>query len=59
MVRVAYEKCLYCGGCVGVCPVDAIILYEINIEIDNNTCTQCGICIRFCPVGALEEENDG
>ncbi len=53
MVKINYDACLYCGGCVGVCPVDAITLHEIRIEI-NEKCVDCGTCVEFCPVGALE-----
>ncbi len=55
MVRVNHEKCLYCAGCVGVCPTDAITLYETIIEIDNEKCVNCLTCVKFCPVGAMEE----
>ena len=53
MVKVN-ERCMLCAGCVGICPVDAITLYETGIYIDEK-CIGCGACIRFCPVGALEE----
>jgi len=58
-VIVDRGKCLYCGGCAGVCPVDAILLDEIQIIIDDK-CIGCELCIKFCPVGALstEGEND-
>jgi ferredoxin len=48
------DKCLYCGGCVGVCPVDAITLNEVILLIDDGKCTRCGICVKYCPVGALK-----
>ncbi|HHO57403.1 MAG TPA: 4Fe-4S dicluster domain-containing protein [Thermoplasmatales archaeon] len=54
MIRVDRERCLYCGGCVGICPVNAITLYETRIEI-SDACINCGLCVKFCPVGALEE----
>lgn len=55
------SRCLYCGGCVGVCPVDALTLLEITLQVDEEKCTKCGICVKFCPVGALslEGENEG
>jgi len=52
-MKVDQSKCLYCGGCVGVCPVNALELYETRIRIDLGKCTRCGICIKFCPVGAI------
>ncbi|MCD6522621.1 MAG: 4Fe-4S binding protein [Candidatus Diapherotrites archaeon] len=48
------EKCLYCGGCVSVCPVMAIELKETQIVIDKDKCINCGACVRVCPVGAME-----
>ncbi len=48
------EKCCYCGGCVGCCPVMAIELKDIRIMIDNEKCTSCGNCVKICPVGAME-----
>lgn len=59
MIHVDTTKCLYCGGCVGICPVDAMTLDETYIIINDN-CIGCKLCIKFCPVGALsmEGEND-
>lgn len=54
MVSVIKQKCLYCGGCVGLCPTDALTLEETYLVI-SDACIDCGICISFCPVGALEE----
>jgi len=48
------EVCAWCGGCVAICPSNAITLHERIIEIDEN-CNGCGICLRFCPVGAIQE----
>ncbi len=58
MIEVDSCKCLYCGGCVGLCPTDALTLYETRLEVGDE-CNDCGICIQFCPVGALEIKNDG
>ncbi|MFC2157093.1 geranylgeranyl reductase family protein [Acidobacteriota bacterium] len=46
-------KCCYCGGCVGVCPEDALLLVETELKVDEQKCTLCGYCISFCPVEAL------
>ncbi|MDD3492787.1 MAG: 4Fe-4S binding protein [Candidatus Thermoplasmatota archaeon] len=54
MVVVNHYQCLHCGGCVGLCPVNALTLYELHLEV-SEACTECGICVKFCPVGALEE----
>jgi len=52
------KKCLSCGGCVGICPNDAIKLENMRIVIDKSKCTNCGLCRIFCPVGAMEKEEE-
>jgi ferredoxin len=52
VVEVDGNVCVYCAGCVGVCPVESIELRETRLVIQD-TCTDCGICVKFCPVGAL------
>jgi len=55
MLEVNDSRCIACGGCVGVCPVDALELDQgRDILVDNNKCIDCQICVRFCPVGALK-----
>ncbi|MBT4870683.1 MAG: 4Fe-4S binding protein [Candidatus Diapherotrites archaeon] len=51
-----FEKCLYCGGCVGVCPVQAITLKDTRLIIDPKKCINCGACVSICPVGANKVE---
>lgn len=45
------SKCIKCGRCVRECPVDAIKLTPLNIDL--NKCIGCGKCISTCPVKAL------
>ena len=52
-VRAERKQCLYCGGCVSVCPVNALTLNDTRIEADDPTCTNCNACVLFCPVGCL------
>lgn len=52
MIKVSRDRCCYCGGCVGVCPVDALELEETVLSVSEK-CTDCGLCAKFCPVGAL------
>ena len=56
MIRCDRNVCLWCGGCVPMCPKNSIFLNENRIEI-NKSCNDCLICIRVCPVGALEVVN--
>lgn len=53
MIKVDRKKCIYCAGCVSVCPVNALTLNETEIVCDASKCTKCGICERFCPAGAI------
>jgi digeranylgeranylglycerophospholipid reductase len=55
MVIVDRQRCGYCGGCVSLCPVEAIALAETRLVLDQ-TCTDCGLCLGACPVGALSLE---
>jgi ferredoxin len=51
-------KCLRCGGCVSVCPADALTLAESGITCSEK-CTNCSICVRFCPMNAISIEDKG
>ncbi|HDS45734.1 MAG TPA: 4Fe-4S dicluster domain-containing protein [Methanomicrobia archaeon] len=53
MIAIDRYKCNYCGGCVSVCPTDAIELVGTWIKIDEETCNSCKACVNICPVGAL------
>jgi ferredoxin len=48
------NKCVYCGACVGVCPVQALVLKDTRIVVDKKKCINCGACVTICPVGAME-----
>jgi digeranylgeranylglycerophospholipid reductase len=54
MISIDAARCAYCGGCVSVCPVDAITLAETRVVISEQ-CIDCGACMLSCPVGALSE----
>lgn len=57
-VDVHHGRCISCAGCVGVCPVDTIVLRGEHLVVDQAPCISCGLCIQFCPVGALSEGSD-
>ena len=54
-MKVNQNLCVRCGGCVGVCPFDAIDATDGRVR-SNSRCTECGICKRVCPMGAINVE---
>lgn len=57
MISTDRNRCLRCGGCVGVCPVSALTLTEHGITC-SQSCISCRSCASFCPVGAISMEHD-
>jgi ferredoxin len=56
-VKVDDKLCLSCGGCVSVCPSNAIILKNLIANINPKKCTSCEICFKTCPIGAILMED--
>jgi len=54
--KVDRSKCLACGGCISVCPQDALSWFGNKALVDEEKCISCAICIRICPVGAITGE---
>lgn len=53
MVIIDHNRCAYCGGCVSICPVEALSLDETILAVSED-CIDCGDCVSACPVGALQ-----
>jgi NAD-dependent dihydropyrimidine dehydrogenase PreA subunit len=58
MILIDEARCDLCGACVGVCPVDAMELTELKLQIDPETCIDCDLCVIVCPFNALEAEHE-
>lgn len=52
MAHVIEDKCVGCGNCKEVCPVDAISEGTPYV-IDAGKCIDCGNCVGECPVEAI------
>ena len=50
------KKCIGCGKCVKLCPLNNITLKD-NKPIWGNECTHCMACICACPTKAIEYKN--
>jgi len=47
-------KCLKCGRCVRVCPVEAIDLKTGRAVFDRDKCVSCFCCMEVCPEDIIE-----
>jgi len=56
-MKVDKRRCLYCGGCVGICPAQALELKETVLTVYEDKCVKCMLCVKFCPVGAIRGDD--
>jgi ferredoxin len=57
VIALAYQitdKCINCGACEPVCPVEAISEKGNVRAIDPGTCIDCGACVETCPADAIQ-----
>ena len=50
------NKCIKCGSCIPVCPMEAISFKDGKVTIDPAKCVSCGGCHAVCPVEAPQAE---
>lgn len=53
MAHKISNKCVACGACVDVCPVEAISAGSPIYIINPDTCIDCGACVDVCPSEAI------
>ncbi|MFZ3130032.1 MAG: 4Fe-4S binding protein [Desulfosporosinus sp.] len=49
---VDQEKCIGCGQCVDICPIEAIEL-DNGFAVISDECIECGACTDACPTEAI------
>lgn len=58
-VTVDTDKCIGCGECVDVCPVE---VYELQNEkstpVNEEECLGCESCVEVCEPGAITVEEN-
>jgi MinD superfamily P-loop ATPase len=56
LIEVDEEKCVSCGSCVTLCPVEAITQAEdcsIVFNKEKCVCSTCSVCVDACPTRAI------
>ena len=54
--KVDNEKCIRCGTCVSVCPMNNIEIVDDKVTYNHN-CEMCSACIHWCPQNAIQHFN--
>ena len=48
------EKCVHCGLCISICPVEVFKFDEYwKVVAEVERCIHCGVCVKVCPCKAL------
>jgi len=58
MPWIDHVRCTGCGVCIEECPVGAIVMDEINVEIKMSDCIRCGVCHDICPKEAVRHDSE-
>ena len=54
--KINEKKCLACGGCIAICPKEAISMAGGRAIVTAKKCISCDICIKICPIAAIKGE---
>jgi formate hydrogenlyase subunit 6/NADH:ubiquinone oxidoreductase subunit I len=60
LLEVDKERCISCGSCVTLCPVEAITFDQDKaVVFDKEKCvgSTCSACVDACPVRAIKSSN--
>ena len=53
-IKVDADKCVGCGECVDICPVEVFELQDgISIPVNAEECVECECCIEVCEENAI------
>ncbi|MBS7611597.1 4Fe-4S binding protein [Candidatus Bathyarchaeota archaeon] len=53
-ISVDLDRCIHCGECLSLCPVDVIKMSgDYSIIFDEDKCVACGLCVDACPMRAI------
>ena len=52
-LQINYKKCIGCGSCAKVCPMNAVQLIGKAARISIYRCILCSECFNKCPTGAI------
>ncbi|MHA1414370.1 MAG: ATP-binding protein [Promethearchaeota archaeon] len=51
--KIDESKCVGCGTCVEMCPMETIEMIDIVPQIGEERCIGCGVCAYHCPEDAI------
>ncbi len=57
LIEIDSEKCISCGSCITLCPVEAITVdADSSVVFNKEKCvgSTCSACVDACPVAAIK-----
>ncbi len=52
-INLDKEKCIDCGACISLCPVNCLSMEDFELKVEEDKCILCGRCVKACPFNAL------
>lgn len=53
-LSIDLDKCIGCGKCSRICPVDNIVVENRKAKEVGKKCLECSHCVSTCPKGAIQ-----